>query len=194
MRVFLLRHAETLWSLSGQHTGKTDIELTDAGQNQARATTGLFRRLLKGDEIDVIYSSPRRRALKTVDLALGSRPAPVVTDLLAEFDYGDYEGLTSAEIQKLNPGWNFWTDGCKGGETMAEVAARADRFIELLRKHPLQQTVCAVSHGHMIRILATRLLGLEPQQGRLLDIKTSSIAEFIDKNGVFVLSAWNLTS
>jgi len=193
MNVLLFRHAETSWSLSGQHTGKTDIELTEAGREQARSTAPLFRRLLNGGKLDAIYSSPRKRALETVGLALGSQPAPVVTDLLAEFDYGSYEGLTAAEIQKFSPGWNFWTDGCPEGETMALAADRADRFIELMRTRHAGQTVCAASHGHMIRILAARLLKLDARQGGLFDIKTASIAEFVDKNGSFVVSRWNLT-
>ncbi|HMI86219.1 MAG TPA: histidine phosphatase family protein [Polyangiaceae bacterium] len=194
MKILLLRHAETVWSLSGQHTGKTDIELTPAGKEQARATAALFPRLLNGGALDAVYSSPRRRALQTAELALGSHGAPITTDLLAEFDYGDYEGLTAAEIQKRSPGWNFWTDGCPGGETMTEAASRADRFIEQLRARHRDHTVCAISHGHMIRILAARLLALEPRQGSLFDIKTASIAELIAKNGAFVVSLWNLTA
>jgi len=144
--------------------------------------------------------SPRKRALQTLNLALGSQAKPVVTDLLAEFDYGDYEGLTAEDIRRLAPGWNFWTHACPGGETMAAAAARADRFIAMLRERhgrPTDRgdlTVCAVSHGHMIRILAARLLELEPQQGRIFDIKTASIAEFIEKSGEFVVSRWNWTA
>jgi probable phosphoglycerate mutase len=129
-----------------------------------------------------------------LELALGPRSAPIVTELLAEFDYGSYEGLTAEEIRKLSPNWDFWTGECPGGETMDHAATRADKFITGLRARPAGQTVCAASHGHMIRILAARLLGLEPQQGRLFDIKTASIAEFVEKNGSFVVSRWNLTS
>jgi broad specificity phosphatase PhoE len=193
MRLLLFRHAETAWSLSGQHTGKTDIGLTEAGIAQARATAPLFRRLLGEGSLDALYASPRARALATAELALGPGASPIVTDLLAEFDYGDYEGLTAAEIRERAPGWNFWNDGCPGGETFAEVSARADRFIELLRARPPEQTICAVSHGHMIRILTARLLRLSARQGSLFDIKTASIAEFVDKNGDWVLARWNLT-
>jgi broad specificity phosphatase PhoE len=193
MRVFLFRHAETLWSLSGQHTGKSDIELTEAGRIHARSTAPLFGRLLDGGKLDVIYSSPRKRALDTVKLALGPEPVPIVTELLAEFDYGAYEGLTSDDIQKLSPGWTFWTGDCPGGETMVQAEERADRFIEILTTRHAGQTVCAASHGHMIRILAARMLELEGRKGGLFDIKTASIAEIIEKNGAFVVSRWNMT-
>jgi broad specificity phosphatase PhoE len=197
MRIFLLRHTQTAWSLSGQHTGKTDIELTDAGVKEARAIAPLFSRLLDGREFDAVYTSPRKRACQTLEIALGAGAAPVVTELLAEFDYGSYEGLTTAEIRKLVPGWTFWTHACPGGEVMAEAAYRADRFIAMLRERHGDRAdarVCAVSHGHMIRILAARLLELEPQQGRLFDIKTASIAEFVEKDGELVVSRWNLTA
>jgi probable phosphoglycerate mutase len=199
MRILLLRHAQTAWSLSGQHTGKTDVALTEAGEREARAIAPLLERLRHGRELDAVYSSPRKRALQTLELALGAGTAPVVTDLLAEFDYGNYEGLTAEGIRKLVPDWNFWTHPCPGGETMAAAGSRADRFITMLRERNGQQadpadvTVCAVSHGHMIRILAARLVALQPEQGRIFDIKTASIAEFVDKSGELVVSRWNLT-
>jgi probable phosphoglycerate mutase len=164
------------------------------GEEEARAVGPLLRRLLSGAEVDAVYTSPRRRALRTLELALGPRPAPIVTELLAEFDYGSYEGLTAEQIRELSPNWDFWTGECPGGETMTHAAARADQFIAELRARHAGQTVCAASHGHMIRILAARLMGLEPQQGRLFDIKTASIAEFVEKHGSFVVSRWNLTS
>jgi probable phosphoglycerate mutase len=194
MRILLLRHGQTSWSLSGQHTGRTDIELTEVGVEEARSVAPVLRRVLEGAEVDAVYASPRKRALRTLELALGPRPAPIVTELLAEFDYGSYEGLTAEQIRKLSPNWDFWTGECPEGETMGQAAARADQFIAELRAHHRGQTVCAASHGHMIRILSTRLLGLEPQQGRLFDIKTASIAEFVEKNESFVVSRWNLTS
>ena len=192
MRIFLLRHAQTAWSLSGQHTGPSDIELTAPGRKEATAIAPLFQRLLDGAEFDAVYTSPRRRARDTLELALGARPVPVITDLLAEVDYGRYEGLTAEQIRSLVPQWTFWTHDCAGGETIEQAGARADQFIALLRERHAGQTVCAVSHGHMIRILAARLLGLGPRQGRIFDIKTASIAELVEKGGTFVLSRWNL--
>jgi broad specificity phosphatase PhoE len=199
MRIFLLRHGQTVWSLSGQHTGQTDIDLTDIGKQEARAIAPIVQRLVNGRAFDAVYASPRRRALQTAELALGTASAPFVTDLIAEFDYGEYEGLTAEEIRGRSPGWDFWTSECPGGETMAGVAARADRFIATLRERHRGRAdgpepfVCVVSHGHMIRILTARLLGLEAQQGRIFDIKTASIAEIIEKGGSFVVTRWNVT-
>ena len=127
---------------------------------------------------------------------LARRPSPRSS---SEFDYGQYEGLTSEEIRKIAPDWTFWTHRCPGGETMADAASRADRFIAMLRERHAQDDrvdplVCAVSHGHMIRILSARMLELEPQQGRMFDIKTASIAEFVEKSGEFVVARWNLTA
>ncbi|HWA75854.1 MAG TPA: histidine phosphatase family protein [Polyangiaceae bacterium] len=193
MRLLLFRHAETAWTLTGQHTGKTDLELTEAGEAEARATASLFQRLLSGTRLGALYSSPRRRALETAALALGSEHEPIVNEWLAEFDYGNYEGLTPAQIQALAPGWSLWSDGCPGGESVQQVSERADRFIQLLRERHVDDTVCAVSHGHLIRILSARLLGLEARSGGLFGIKTCSIADFAQKNGAFVLNQWNLT-
>src|SRR4051812_31567646 len=118
MRILLLRHGQTSWSLSGQHTGRTDIDLTDVGVAEAHAVAPVLQRVLAGAEVDRVYSSPRKRALRTLELALGARPVPVVTEFLAEFDYGNFEGLTAEEIRKIAPNWDFWTGECPGGETM----------------------------------------------------------------------------
>jgi broad specificity phosphatase PhoE len=193
MRVLLLRHAETAWTLTGQHTGRTDLELTAAGEEEARASAGLFQRVLATRALDAVYSSPRRRALRTAELVLGGGIVPRVNELLVEFDYGAYEGLTPAEIRSLAPAWNIWEDGCPDGESMNAAGARADRFIDLLsREHP-DHTVCVVSHGHFLRILTARLLGLEPAQGQIFAIKTTAIAELVSKDARLVLSSWNLT-
>lgn len=193
MRVLLLRHAETAWTITGQHTGRTDLELTPAGEAEASATAPLVRDVIGPRGLDAVYVSPRRRAQRTAELVLGSSVTPRVDDDLAEFDYGAYEGLPPAEIQKLSPGWSIWDDGCPQGETVAEVGARADRFIERLMREHAGQTVCAVSHGHLLRIVAARFLKLPPDQGRLFAISTSSLAELVRKDDRFVLSRWNLT-
>jgi len=193
MRLLLLRHAETAWTLTGQHTGRTDLELTAAGEREASATAPLLRKVIGGGELDALFVSPRKRARRTVELALGSAVAPRVSELLAELDYGAYEGLTPAQIQALAPGWSLWEDGCPGGESVADVGARADQFIRLLLEQHAGQTVCAVAHGHLIRILSARLLGLEAEQGSIFSIKTASIAEFVRKDASFVLARWNLT-
>jgi broad specificity phosphatase PhoE len=193
MRILLLRHAETAWTVTGQHTGRTDLELTPGGEAEASATAELVREVIGPRGLDVVFVSPRRRAQRTAELVLGNALAPHVNEWLAEFDYGAYEGLTPVEIQKLAPGWNIWDDGCPGGESMADVGARADRFIELIQREHAGETVCAVSHGHMLRVLAARFLKLPPEQGRLFAISTSSLAELVRKDDRFVLSRWNLT-
>jgi probable phosphoglycerate mutase len=193
MKILLLRHAATLWTVSGQHTGRTDLELTPGGEAEARATAPLFRRVLGDGSLDAVYSSPRKRALRTAELVLGSAVRPIVSELVVELDYGAYEGLTPAEIQKLAPGWNLWEHGCPGGETVERAAERADAFIQLLRERHAGKVVCVVSHGHMIRVLAARLLNLHPREGRIFAIKTTSIAEFTTKAARFELSKWNLT-
>ena len=193
MRVLLFRHAETAWTITGQHTGRTDLELTEAGEAQARATGALFARVLAKAPLTELYSSPRQRALHTAALALGASRVPVVTPLLAEVDYGEYEGLTPAQIRRHAPGWNLWDKGCPGGETVEQAAVRADEFIGLLGAHADGQVVCAVSHGHMIRVLAARLLGLPAREGRLFTITTASLAEFVRVEGRFALARWNWT-
>lgn len=193
MRLLLFRHAETAWTVTGQHTGRTDLELTPEGEAQARATATLFDRVLGDARLAELYSSPRKRALRTAALALGTSLTPVVTPLLAEVDYGEYEGLTPAQIRSRSPGWNLWENGCPGGETVERAAERADEFIRLLASRPDGEVVCAVSHGHLIRVLAARLLGLSAREGRLFTIKTASLAELVRVEGRYALSRWNLT-
>lgn len=193
MRLLLFRHAETAWTVTGQHTGHTDLELTPAGEIQARATHVVFERVLGDAALAALYVSPRRRALRTAELALGAAHAAVITPLLAELDYGDYEGLTPAEIRSRAPGWNLWEKGCPNGETVEQAGARADEFIRLLAAHAEGDVVCAVSHGHMIRVLTARLLGLPAREGRLFTIKTASLAELVRLEGRFALARWNLT-
>jgi probable phosphoglycerate mutase len=194
MRVFLIRHGETAWTITGQHTGRTDLALTEAGENEARAAARPFSRLLGERPLDAVYSSPRRRALRTAELALGTSIAPEVSDLLAEFDYGAFEGLTPSEIRERAPAWNIWQDGCPDGESIADVGARVDQFVDLLLSRHAGQTVAVVSHGHLSRILTASMLGLAPSYGRLFSIKTASIAELQRKDERFVLAAWNLTA
>jgi broad specificity phosphatase PhoE len=193
MRVLLLRHAETAWTLTGQHTGRTELELTSAGEREASATAPLLRKIIGPEGLDALYVSPRKRARQTLELALGVSVEPRVSELLAELDYGAYEGLTPAQIHERAPGWSIWEDGCPEGESVADVGARADQFIRLLVERHFGQTVCAVAHGHLLRILSARFVGLEARQGSIFSIKTSSIAEVVRKDQSFVLSRWNLT-
>jgi len=140
-----------------------------------------------------VYSSPRKHALRTAELVLGNLVRPIVSELAVEVDYGKYEGLSPAEIQKLAPGWNLWEHGCPDGETVERAGARADAFIAMLRERHDGDVVCVVSHGHMIRVLTARLLNLHPREGRTFAIKTTSIAELTQKAARFELSKWNLT-
>jgi broad specificity phosphatase PhoE len=148
-RIVAVRHGETEWSASGQHTGHTDLPLVEAGREQARALAGW----LGGRAVTRVLSSPLRRALETCELA-GFGDRVVVCDELHEWDYGEYEGLTTPQIREERPDWNLWRDGCPGGETPAQVAARADRLLESLRD--IEGEVMVFAHGHILRVLAAR--------------------------------------
>jgi broad specificity phosphatase PhoE len=167
--IYLIRHGETEWSLSGQHTGRTDIPLTPSGEDAARRLGDRLRDVT----FAAAFTSPRRRAIETWKLSALS-PEAGVNDDLAEWDYGDYEGLTSAEIKARRPGWNVFADGCPNGESPADVLARADRVIAWLRGLPGPVAICA--HGHFGRALGARWIGLPiVDAGRLL-LSTASVS------------------
>jgi broad specificity phosphatase PhoE len=190
VRLLILRHAATAWTSTGQHTGRTDLELTAEGEAEARAAAAVFAEVLgRGGSIDELHSSPLKRAVRTAELVLGHTPR--LDADLAEFDYGRFEGLTPAQIQERAPGWSLWKDGCPGGESIEQATARADRFIARLRAGEPNRTVCAVSHGHLSRVLAARLLGLPASEGRLFAIGTCAVADFREQAGRFQLAAWN---
>jgi broad specificity phosphatase PhoE len=192
MRILLLRHAATAWTATGQHTGRTDLELSPAGETEARATAALFAEVLGSERpLAAIDVSPLRRAIQTAELVFGPGANFTLEPALAEVDYGRFEGLTPAQIQAQMPGWVLWNDGCPGGESIAQVAARVDGFIERIRASHSERTVCAVSHGHLLRALAARLLGLPASDGRIFAIGTSAIADFREQGGRFQLAAWN---
>ncbi len=165
---YLVRHGETAWTLSRQHTGLTDIPLTPAGEQHALALASR----LQGFSFAAVFTSPLQRAAKTCELAGFGAVAQRDADLV-EWDYGAYEGKTSAEIKKLHPGWNLFRDGCPGGETLEQVAARADRFIAKVRS--FNGDVLAFSSGHCSRVLAARWLGLPPDAGRRFYCDTASL-------------------
>jgi broad specificity phosphatase PhoE len=167
--VYLVRHGETAWSASGQHTGRTDIPLTEEGERKAR---GLHERL-KGLKFDRVFTSPLQRAARTCALAGFGDAAKLDPDLL-EWNYGDYEGRKSSEILAHRPGWLLFRDGCPNGEQPADVGARADRVIGRLRAADDQAIV--FSSGHILRVLAARWLGLAPSEGRLFTLGTASIS------------------
>jgi broad specificity phosphatase PhoE len=168
-RMVLLRHGATEWSLSGQHTGRTDIPLLDEGRKQAQEAGELLREHGFAS-FALVLTSPLRRAAETC--ALAGFEGQVEPDLM-EWDYGDYEGLTSAEIREQRPGWNIWDDGVPQGERASDVGRRADRVIERA-KAAGGDTLC-VAHGHLLRVLAARWLGLPPVAGRLLILRAGAL-------------------
>jgi len=191
MKLLLVRHGATEWSATGQHTGITDIPLTELGLRQAhQAGRGVAR--LAGDTLSVatIYTSPLQRAMLTAQIVT-DRPREdfVITTDLLEYNYGDYEGLTPEEIRGLRPGWDIWRDGCPGGETTVEVGARAKAFLGTIEKH--NELVVAFAHGHIIRILAACAVGLEPALGQIFTLNTATLSIIEDVRGKRVIKLWN---
>lgn len=166
---WLVRHGETEWSASGRHTGLTDIPLTPAGEQHARALRGR----LAGQNFAQVWTSPLARARRTCELA-GFADAAVVDPDLVEWDYGQYEGITTAEIRQQRPDWQLFRDGCPGGESLEAIGARADRVIARLKA--ASGNAILFSSGHFLRVLAARWLGLEPSGGRLLLLGTASLS------------------
>ncbi len=167
--VYLARHGETAWSLTGQHTGLTDLPLTERGEQNARA---LGERLI-GLKFAKVFTSPLQRAARTCELAGFGAIAEVDRDLL-EWNYGDYEGRRTAEIHAERPDWQLFRDGCPAGETPDEVGARADRVVSRVRA--IQGDVLLFSSGHFLRVLAARWLGVEPGAGRFFLLSTASLS------------------
>jgi probable phosphoglycerate mutase len=167
--IYLARHGETAWSVSGQHTGRTDLPLTERGERNARS----LGERLKGLKFATILTSPLQRATRTCELAGFGAAAEIDRDLL-EWDYGRYEGLRSADIRKERPDWQLFRDGCPGGESPEQVRARADRVVRRLRL--VQDDVLLFSSGHFLRVLAACWLGLEPEAGKYLLLSTASLS------------------
>jgi probable phosphoglycerate mutase len=183
-RLVLLRHGATEWSLSGRHTGRTDIPLVDLGREQAKAAG----ELLGGVTFAQVLTSPLRRASETC--ALAGFDGEIEPDLM-EWDYGAYEGLTSAQIRAERPGWSLWTDGVVDGERVADVGRRADRVIARARQSP-GDTLC-VAHGHLLRVLAARWLDLPPVAGRLFALDTATVSVLAWDREVPVVERWNVS-
>lgn len=189
-RLYLLRHGETEWSLSGQHTGRTDIPLTARGEDEARE----LGRRLRAIPFGRVFTSPRQRAQQTCALA-GLRPTAEIDPDLAEWDYGDYEGHRSAEILARNPHWNLFQDGCPGGESPAHVSDRADRLVARLRSIPGE--IAIFTHGHFGRVLGARWIGLSVghAQGLLLSTASISVLDYEhDRIDEPVIAIWNAAS
>jgi broad specificity phosphatase PhoE len=183
--LWLMRHGETAWSLSGQHTSSTDLPLTEEGERRAAA----LGKLLAGKKFAVVYTSPMRRAIDTCRIA-GYADAAIVTDDLREWNYGAYEGLTTNDIHKTAPNWTIWTGTPPGGETVEQVATRARRVIE----QAPDGVVAIFGHGHMLRVLAACWLELAPDTGRCFALSTGSISVLGYERDTRVIQSWNQTA
>ncbi len=181
--VWLLRHAETEWSRTGKHTSYTDVELTDAGREVARALRGR----VEAQTFGLVLRSPRTRARETARLA--GLECSGLRDDLVEWDYGEYEGLTTPEIRETRPSWWLWRDGCPGGESPAEVGARTDRIIAEIAD--ADGVVALVAHGHVLRVLGARWVEEEPSFGARLYLATGTLSVLGFERDTRVLRAWN---
>jgi broad specificity phosphatase PhoE len=190
--LILLRHGETEWSASGRHTGRTDVPLTARGAAAAEALAPA----LAQRHIATTFSSPAQRALRTAGLA-GLRDIKLDPDLW-EWDYGGYEGRTTAEIQQERPGWYLWRDGvipgdaAHPGETVAQVGARVDAVLTRVRPLLADGDVALVAHGHVLRVLTARWLGLDPDSGRLFRLDTGTLSLLGDEHDHPVITWWNV--
>lgn len=187
--IYLARHGETAWSLSGQHTGLTDLPLTERGERNARR----LGERLQGMNFAKVFTSPLQRAARTCELSGFGAGVEIDRDLL-EWNYGEYEGRRTAEILAERPGWQLFRDGCPGGESPDEVGARADRVVSRLRA--IRGNVLVFSSGHFLRVLAARWLGLEPGAGRYFLLNTASVGTLAyehDSLSEPVIQLWNDT-
>ena len=190
--LIVLRHGETEWSRAGRHTGRTDLPLTPTGEAAATALAPA----LTARPVRAAFTSPARRAVATAALAglTGAKEDPD----LQEWDYGGYEGRTTAEIRAERPGWYLWRDGvipgdaAHPGETLAEVGARADAVLARVRPLLADGDVVLVAHGHLLRVLTARWLRLEPGAGRLFQLKTATLSTLGTEHGEPVITSWNV--
>ncbi|MFJ7077129.1 histidine phosphatase family protein [Streptomyces sp. NPDC098781] len=190
--LLLVRHGETEWSRSGQHTSWTDLPLTQDGEEQAKSLAPL----LSGRTFSLALTSPLRRAVRTAELAgvSGAVPDPD----LHEWDYGGYEGVTTVEIHRTRPDWYLWTDGvapgpaAHPGESPAEVGARADRLLSRVEAALPGGDVVLVAHGHFLRVVTARRLGLAPAEGRLFQLATGTVSRLSTEHGRPVIAEWNV--
>ncbi|MBO0747380.1 MAG: histidine phosphatase family protein, partial [Acidimicrobiaceae bacterium] len=183
--VTLVRHGETTWSMNGQHTGRTDLELTEFGERQAKRVGSL----IGPKPFDLVLVSPRRRTRRTAELA-GLTPYEIDDDL-QEWDYGEFEGMTTYEIQTENPGWSIWNGPWVGGETVEEVEARADRVIARVRRQPPGSRVALVAHGHFLRVLGARWVGQPAAGGQWLGLDTAAVCHLSWEHDYPIVHRWN---
>jgi broad specificity phosphatase PhoE len=182
-RIFLIRHGETEWSLSGQHTGLTDIPLTENGKNQALQ----IKTLLHNHTFQAVFCSPLQRAKKTCEIA-GFTPVHI-EPLLSEWNYGDYEGLTTPFIHQTNPHWNIFKNGAPNGETPEDVKARTEKVLSLIKTIP--GDVALVAHGHFLRALVTTWLKLPIEMGKLFHLSPATISILGFERQQHVITLWN---
>ena len=184
MEIVLARHGETEWSRDRRHTGRTDIPLTENGRRQA----AILRDAFAGRSFERVLSSPLSRALETCrEAGLGDQAE--LTGDLCEWDYGEYEGITTAEIRERRPGWNLWRDGCPGGESAKDVGRRVDRVLDSLAD--LDGDAAVFAHGHVLRVLTARWLGLGPEQGALFKLDTGTLSALGYERETRVITRWN---
>lgn len=186
-QIYLIRHGETEWTTTRRHTGLTDIPLTDEGRIQAKWLV----RKLKGKSFAKVYTSPLKRAKETCAIA-GLLKVAELEPNLVEWDYGSYEGLTTAQIREKVPGWNLFRNGVPGGETIEAVTARADRVIEKVLS--IEGDVALFSSGHFSRALAARWIGFTAAEGRCLHLSTASVSILSFEREIRVIREWNVTS
>jgi len=186
IKVFLIRHGETNWTRSGQHTGTTDLSLTEKGKAQALE----LAQHLKNTPFDSVFVSPLKRALETCNLS-GFSSQAVIDPLLVEWDYGEYEGLTTAQIHKINPGWSIFSHGAPGGETPEQVGMRADLVLKKI--FTLKGNIALFSSGHFLRVLTARWLQFPPLEGRHFILSTASISILSFERATPALLTWNET-
>jgi broad specificity phosphatase PhoE len=185
MTMILVRHGETVWSREGRHTGRTDVPLTDRGRDDARRLAAPLSR----HRFARVLVSPLQRARETCALA-GLADREELCPALMEWDYGEYEGLTSEQIRTLRPDWVLWRDGCPGGEMPEDVAARADAVIAEAAEAAAGEAVL-FAHGHVLRVLAARWIGQPPAHGAHLLLDTAAISVLTAEHGVPMLRRWN---
>jgi broad specificity phosphatase PhoE len=189
-QLYLLRHGQTEWSANGRHTGRTDIPLTPAGEDQARVAGAKLRALRDGPAL--VLSSPRRRALRTAELA--GLNVSETTEQLAEWDYGEYEGITTEQIRETVPSWTVWSHPVPGGESAERVAARADKVLDRVRSALADTDVILVGHGHFSRVLVARWLDQPPRFGVHFAIEPASITVLGDERGDAQIQHLNIPS
>jgi broad specificity phosphatase PhoE len=184
--IVLIRHGQTEWSANGRHTSYTDLPLTLEGERQARSAG----ERIAGREFVAVLSSPRERALRTAGLA--GLTVTETTEDLAEWNYGEYEGITTPQIRAGRPGWSLWTDGCPGGESPEQVGERLDRVLDRVRELLTGGDVALIGHGHCLRVAGARWIGLPPAAGGLFKLDTATYSALGWEHGDDpVLASWN---